>query len=259
MTLFFFLFFLIYGSEHVYLLWRLRTAWPLSGGWFAIAVIWSAVMICAPLAVHLLESHGHYLVARYLALAGYCWMAWVFLFCSLAVVMELLRGIRHLVGYFIHIPRLTLLQPPLFVIFCLVMATGITIWGWFEALSIRTEQVRIETVKLPVGSKNIRIVQISDLHVGVIVQEQRVRRVIEVIRRANPDLLVSTGDLVDGNLHHFDGVSALLQELAPPWGCWPPPATMNTMQVMTNRRISPRNPVSACCVQKLCRWENGCW
>lgn len=218
MTLFFFLFFLIYGSEHAYLLWRLRTAWPLSGSSFTIAIIWSAVMVLAPLAVRLLESHGHYLVARYLALAGYCWMAWVFLFCSLALLMDLLRGIQRLLSYFTHIPRITLLQPPQFVIFCLVMATGITIWGWFEALSIRTEQVRIETAKLPAGSRNIRIVQISDLHVGLIVQEQRVRRVIEVIRRANPDLLVSTGDLVDGNLHHFDNVSVLLRSIAPPMG-----------------------------------------
>lgn len=218
MKLFFFTFFLIYGSAHAFLLWRLRMAWPLTGIWAAFAVIWCAIMVCAPLAVRLLERHGHELLARYLALAGYCWMAWLFLFCSLSVVMKLLHSIHRLANCFAHIPRITLLQPRMLVIFCLVAATGITIRGWFEALSIRTEQVRIETKKLPAGSKSIRIVQISDLHVGLIVQEERVRRVIEVIRQANPDLLVSTGDLVDGNLHHFDGVSTLFRELAPALG-----------------------------------------
>ncbi len=218
MTLFFLSFFLVYGGAHTFLLWRLWMVYPLSGIWAALAVAWCSIMVCAPLAVRLLERNGHDLLAGSLALAGYCWMAWLFLFCTLSLVTELLHNIHRLVGYFVHIPRINLLQPRLLVIFCLVMATGITIWGWFEALSIRTEQVQIETAKLPVGSKSIRIVQISDLHVGLIVQEKRVQRVIEIIRQANPDLLVSTGDLVDGNLRHFDSVSTLFRELTPALG-----------------------------------------
>lgn len=218
MTLFLLSFFLIYGSGHLFLLRLLRSAWPqLGAAWMAPAVFWCLLMMVAPVAVRLLERHGHDLPARLLALTGYCWMGWLFLFCSLAALLHLLRGLRHLACYLVAVPRFTLLQPRPLVLFCLLAATGIVLWGWFEALNIRTEQVRIPTAKLPAGSR-IRIVQISDLHVGVIVREERVRRVIEVIRQAQPDLIVSTGDLVDGNLRHFDGVSTLLRQLGPPMG-----------------------------------------
>ncbi|CAH2030508.1 metallophosphoesterase [Trichlorobacter ammonificans] len=218
MTLFLFSFFLIYGSGHLYLFRLLRSAWPqLAPAWTVPALLWCLLMTVAPVAVRLLERHGHDLPARLLALTGYCWMGWLFLFCSLAAVLELLRGLRHAACYLVAIPRVSLLQPRPLALFCLLAATGIVLWGWFEALNIRTEQVRIPTATLSAGSR-IRIVQISDLHVGVIVREERVRRVIEAIRQAQPDLIVSTGDLVDGNLRHFDGVSTLLRQLAPPLG-----------------------------------------
>jgi hypothetical protein len=223
MTLFFLTFFLIYGSGHAYLLWRLRMAWPLSGAWFALVAFWCLVMVCAPVAVRLLERHGHELVARYLALTSYCWMGWIFIFCMTAASLELLRGIQYLAGFLVHIPRSVMVQPRLIVFFCLIAATGISIRGWFEALDIRAEQVSITTEKLPPGSKKIRIIQITDLHVGLIVQETRVRRVLELIHAANPDLVVSTGDLVDGNLRHFDGVSSLFRELAPALGMFASP------------------------------------
>lgn len=218
MNLFLFIFFLIYAAGHAYLLLRLRMAWPLSGGWSALMVLWCVLMVCAPVATRLLERHGHDLAARGLALAGYCWMGWIFLFCSLALLLELARVLHHLSCYFVHLPRFSLFRPAVLVSWCMILATGAIVWGWFEALSIRTEQVRVVTDKLPAGSSAIRIVQVSDLHVGLIVQEKRVKRVLEAIRKAKPDLLVSTGDLVDGNLRHFDGVSALFRELAPSLG-----------------------------------------
>lgn len=218
MSLFLFTFFLIYGGGHAYLFLRLRMAWPLSGVWAALVIIWCGLMVFAPFATRLLERHGHDLLARYLALVGYCWMGWMFLFCSLALLLELARVIHSLSCYFVHLPRFSLFRPTVFVSWCMILATAAVIWGWFEAFAVRTEQVRISTNKLPPGSSRIRIVQLSDLHVGLIVQEGRVRRVVEAIRKAEPDLLVSTGDLVDGNLRHFDGVSALFRELAPPLG-----------------------------------------
>ena len=39
----------------------------------------------------------------------------------------------------------------------------------------------------------MRIVQISDVHVGVLVREKRLAAILRKVKEAQPDLLVSTG------------------------------------------------------------------
>ena len=62
---------------------------------------------------------------------------------------------------------------------------------------------RIERVDIPVPGLHpdldgFRIVQISDLHVGPNIGRRYVQRVAEMSRSLNPDLVVLTGDIVDG-------------------------------------------------------------
>jgi predicted MPP superfamily phosphohydrolase len=52
-------------------------------------------------------------------------------------------------------------------------------------------------------------VQISDLHVGLLFRESRLESVLQAVRAADPDILVSTGDLVDGRLSREDVISQL--------------------------------------------------
>jgi predicted MPP superfamily phosphohydrolase len=67
----------------------------------------------------------------------------------------------------------------------------------------------------PSQRKPLRMVQISDLHVGPIIQDEYVSRVVEQIQALNPDILVATGDIGDGDpellssfLIHFKKISA---------------------------------------------------
>jgi predicted MPP superfamily phosphohydrolase len=49
---------------------------------------------------------------------------------------------------------------------------------------------------------------LSDVHVGLLLQDNRLRRISDEIRRIKPDILISTGDLVDGKLNRYDAISA---------------------------------------------------
>ena len=73
---------------------------------------------------------------------------------------------------------------------------------------------RIERVDIPVAGLHpdldgYRIVQISDLHVGLNIGRRYVERVAELTRSLAPDLVVLTGDIVDGP------VPRLAPEVAP--------------------------------------------
>jgi predicted MPP superfamily phosphohydrolase len=99
------------------------------------------------------------------------------------------------------------------------VSLSVNLYGFFEARHIRIERVVVHTDKLPTGSDGLRLVQVSDVHVGMIVGGAACR-ICDAVRKAKPDLLVSTGDFVDGQLDS-------LQD-AMPSGAPSTPLTANT-------------------------------
>jgi hypothetical protein len=99
-----------------------------------------------------------------------------------------------------------------------VASVAITAYGYHEARSVRTERIGIETSKLPPGTDKLTIVQISDVHLGLMNRDGRLRRVAEIVKRIRPDILVSTGDLVDGQIDTLDGLSDILKDIETPYG-----------------------------------------
>jgi uncharacterized protein len=212
-------FFLVYGAGNYYFLHRAVKALEPGRTATCLLGLFLLAMILAPIGVRFLERHDHETAARVVAYLGYCWMGFLFLFLSASLFLNLSRllfwlattatgreaSIFHLTG-----------QSAFFS--CCGLALGICLYGWTEARNIRTEHVVIETDKLPPSAAPLRIAQISDVHIGLIVREERTSRIIAAIKAADPQLIVSTGDLVDGHVSHFDGVSDRLRELQPPLG-----------------------------------------
>ncbi|VFQ45280.1 metallo-dependent phosphatase-like [Desulfoluna butyratoxydans] len=68
------------------------------------------------------------------------------------------------------------------------------------------------------GLKGLRIVQISDLHVSHTIRRGMVERVVSQVSALSPDMVVFTGDLVDGSVAMLRDDVAPLADLAPPMG-----------------------------------------
>jgi hypothetical protein len=94
----------------------------------------------------------------------------------------------------------------------------ITVYGYFEALDIRTEHIIIRTPKIPEEIGRLKIAQISDVHLGLIVGRGRLKRIIKKIKAADPDILVSTGDLVDGQMDKVLGLAHMFREVDTRYG-----------------------------------------
>ena len=108
-------------------------------------------------------------------------------------------------------PFLQFLLP---LIFSLTAGT----YGFFDARNIRTEWITIKTSKIPPDPGRLRIVQISDVHLGVIVRKERLSLILNEVKKASPDIFISTGDLVDGQINHLDGLAELLREIQARYG-----------------------------------------
>jgi uncharacterized protein len=218
-NIFFIVFFGLYGLLHLYGFTKLKRAlepgpWPLAG-----LTLFMIMMVLAPLLIRLLEGNDWPTLARFLAHIGYVWMGLLFLFVSCALVLDAYRililiiqgAVRVDLSHLVPSPRLSFFAP-------LILALTFGIFGFFQALNVRTERIAIQTAKIPRDIGRVRIVQISDVHLGLIVRQGRLAKILECVDAAHPDLLVSTGDLVDGQLNELAGLAEQIRQVKTPLG-----------------------------------------
>lgn len=219
MRFFIVFFFLVYGLLHTYVFFKTRTALSLSLKANVYLIIFMLIMICSPLIVYSSERHGYEFFARFMSFTGFYWMGVLFLFFSLSLTIDLYRLLTSLSGLIMR-KDLSSLIPSAKISFIIpvLFAVLTSIYGYFEAKDIRTEHLTIVTSKLPNNISRLRIVQISDVHLGLIVRDARLRRIIDKVKLAEPDILVSTGDLVDGMINRLEGLSEMFNEVNPVYG-----------------------------------------
>jgi predicted MPP superfamily phosphohydrolase len=176
-------------------------------------------MICAPILVRVSERQGLELLARLFSYVGYSWMGLSFLFFTSSLCIDLYRFFIYVLGIMVR-TNLSSFSPASRLAFFIpaLVTAAIALYGYFEARSIRSEQVVIASPKVPREVKKFTIVQISDVHLGLIVREGRLEKILEKVKEAHPDILVSTGDLVDGQIDDLSGLAELLNEIQPRFG-----------------------------------------
>ncbi len=91
---------------------------------------------------------------------------------------------------------------------CIALAFGIYgTWSAVRVPDIRTITARLPN--LPPALHGMNIVQLTDLHVGPILKKDWVFEVVEEVNAIDPDIIVMTGDYIDGT------VEEVLDELRP--------------------------------------------
>jgi predicted MPP superfamily phosphohydrolase len=209
----------IYCLAHYYVQRKIRTAFSPGRTAHLAILLFMAAMVAAPLMVRLTEKGGFETGARIVSYAGYSWMGLLFLFVILSGTIDLIRLpflVTKALGY--RQPARVWVSPRRLLTIEMLIVAAAYGYGLFEAADIRLEHVEITSPKIPEHPGRIRIVQISDVHLGLIIRGQRLSKIIARIESANPDILVSTGDLVDGQLNHLAKEAELLAALNPPLG-----------------------------------------
>ena len=100
----------------------------------------------------------------------------------------------------------------------LAMAVAFLVAGYVGAswLSVRSFDVTIPG--LPMGFEGLRVVQISDLHVGPHIPRRFLRGVRDAIDHFAPDLIAVTGDLIDDRWEDVDRYAHFFGDLRAPLG-----------------------------------------
>jgi predicted MPP superfamily phosphohydrolase len=144
----------------------------------------------------------------------YVWLGFALYLFLLTVLGDAGRGVAALLG---ALPK----DPERRVFLSRVIAAGvgaaaglIGVGGMVNGLrGFDVRRIRIPLAKLPKHASGYRIVQMSDVHVGPTIGRDFVEAVVREANALAPDMVVITGDLVDGSVEQLRHLVAPLADL----------------------------------------------
>jgi predicted MPP superfamily phosphohydrolase len=132
---------------------------------------------------------------------SFTWVAIVGMACVGFFFMDVSLLAARIFEKFTKIPlRSRFFTPSKCVPVTLVLIASAVLYSFYEAWAVRRVDLTLETSKLPEGVQSLRLVHLTDIHIGGVYTLGRLRKVMDIVRRAEPDLLLMTGDLVDGDM-----------------------------------------------------------
>ena len=208
------IFLCLYGGLNFYAFFRAISIFHFSGTTEVIIIILLFFLILAPVIIRFTEKLHLGTLARSIAYVGYLWMAFVFLFFFLNITFDTARYVFY---FFCQSGRNVLLKN-IFFSLAVFLSFIFVVYGFFDAQRIRVKRLEVYTDKLLPNNGKIRIVQISDVHIGLIIRDKRLKVILDLVKDEKPDILVSTGDLLDGELSYVMPEAKQLAEIKPMYG-----------------------------------------
>jgi len=205
---------LIYGAMHAYALGKVWLAFPHSTVLTLALVFCGITMAFSPLLLWQLAKSNWHNATVVASWAVYLWMGLLFLFCSIALAFDLCHVTATLLGF--HWP----LTAGMTLLTVGMIALAMLGYGFVETRQIHVEQIKIATSKLSPAIGKVTIAQISDLHLGVMLGDGFLDRIIARLRELKPDIVVATGDIVDGQGDDFDELARRFLAYKPPKGSY---------------------------------------
>ncbi len=218
MLIFFFIV-TIYISANLHLFFKLSSLINLGTPFdiFLVAII--LFMTLAPVLIPIYSNSASEKNSRAFAYTGFLWLGFLVIFFPSAFIIDIYHYVLQFIGPIQNSDYSHLILSPEKSFFIpMFFSLAINIYGFFEAGILRTERLVMKTTKLPDGVNKLRIAQISDLHLSLIIRESKLNKAIETINSEAPDIIVSTGDLVDGSIRHISHLSENLATMKAPMG-----------------------------------------
>ena len=209
----------IYGGAHGYVFWKIHQVLPLMGTrFYLLLALFFAVMVFGPIGVQMLDRAGFFRLASVYALVSHSWIAIIFWFVCLLLAADLWNLAVWIVGRIWPAVQAAMMPHTLALGLSGIVVAVACVWSVIEANHIGIHYVTIRTPTLAPGDKPITIAQISDMHLGVGVGQRRLRQVVDILENTAPDVVVSTGDLLDSPLESIEDLARMLQSVRPPLG-----------------------------------------
>jgi len=171
-------------------------------------------MFLAPMVVWRLESIGLHSLVKPFAFIGYSWMGFLFLFFCISVSLDIAQLLlKWAAVLFSFVPPVLLASAKNYFLASFIAALAAAGWGIVAARTIHVERIVMKFPNVPAAADGYRIVQISDIHLGVMTSRTWLDEVIATVNGLKPDLIVATGDIVDSHVNGSREYAATMRRL----------------------------------------------
>jgi hypothetical protein len=173
----------ILGSFHLYMWWRLVA--PLPEPWRCVGTVVLCLGMPSFVASMLVSRKMTRESRKVLLMIGYMWFG----IATYLMLGAIISNIAVVFGA----------PPTTMAALGGIGAIGAVIYGLVHVT--RGAQVKRVDLALPgLGVQEYRVVQLTDVHIGTMLGEKFAQDVVDKVNALTPDLIVITGDFVDGNL-----------------------------------------------------------
>lgn len=202
----------VWTGMNAYVVWRAATVPFLAAHLSRRALFTIAVLLWLSLPLAMFLDRARVSVpAKPLVFVAMNWLGVLFLVMSALLLVEVVTGGGLL------LPKLA----PALRGWALATAGALSVVGLVQGL--REPVVRDYEVSLPGLPKErdgLVLVEVSDIHLGTLIDERWMARLVARVNAIKPDLVIVDGDLVDGNVNRVEPLLPVLKGLRAPLGVW---------------------------------------
>ena len=169
-------------------------------------------------------------------------------FCFALVILDGLRFGLRFFGHFSLSPGFSAAGTG--IALCLVILA--MVYGTFHARDIRTVHYNVTLNKSGTGQPGqvsaLRLVLVSDLHIGTTVDRKWVANIVDTVNKAGPDIICIAGDIFDNDfaaVRNLDGIGTELRRLKAPLGVYACPGNHDVDRISLRQTASGGSASSA--------------
>jgi len=188
--------FLVYSAIYFYVAFR---GWQVLPDIKILKISYIVLMIFLTYGYILNAIFNKYLptgVEKTAEIVGSTWFIALIYLLLAVVLFDLVRLLNH---YLHFLPEITLLMRRItaLVVLCGISVVFIAGYVRFMRPSVEKIEITVKNEHAPVNS--LKMVVVSDLHLGSILGKNHARRYVNLINAQNPDLVLIVGDMINGN------------------------------------------------------------
>jgi len=190
---------MIYSVANYYIAWRgwqglkLRSS---SARGSSYKLVISILAVAYPLA-RLGETLFPSAFIDNLTLIGSFWLATLYYLCLFTLFIDILRMI-HKQQYFL--PHSITRRPSLIVILVFFITISLISYGAWNARHPLTRNYEITIPKAAGSLETLHVVMVSDIHLGNIINNRYLTKLVNRINQLEPDVLLLAGDMIDSKV-----------------------------------------------------------
>ncbi|MFH0735595.1 MAG: metallophosphoesterase [bacterium] len=149
----------------------------------------------------ILENYHPSYFSDILVWVGSFWLAFILYMILSIFLIDILRLINHFVHIFPNFITNDIVKTKIYLFYgTILIVVSTLIGGYINFSNPRIKQLDLTINKTTEDIKSLNIIMASDIHMGTIVSNGRVMKLVDMINGLNPDIVLLPGDIFDEDL-----------------------------------------------------------